>query len=65
MLSYRAHSIAQLQEFVERNNIHMGEPSGINGRKNDYLAAIVIHSDSLPPKSIIPCEVSRPKRARR
>ena len=36
----------------------MGEPSDKYGilLKNDYLAAIKIYLDALPPNSIIPCE---------
>ena len=29
MVNYRAQSLAQLKEFVEQNNIQMGEPSGM------------------------------------
>ena len=54
MVNYRAQSLAQLKEFAERNNIKMGEPSGKYCRmlKNDYLTAIIIYLDSLPPKII-------------
>ena len=48
--------IQQLEDFVERNNIRMGEPSGKYSRliKTDYIVAIKNWSDS--PKSIITCE---------
>ena len=58
MLNYRAQSVAQLKEFVERNNIKMGDPSGKYSSfiKNDYLAAIIKHLDSLPAKGFNPYE---------
>ena len=62
MVNYRAQKLAQLKQFVEKNNIKMGDPSGMNGGfiKTDYLAAITKHLDSLfihvPPKKIFWCE---------
>ena len=58
MANYSAWSVEQLKEFIERNNIWTGCPSGKWGGliRNDYLVAIKKLSDSLTPKSIIPCE---------
>ena len=58
MAIYWKKSVQELKEFVERENILMGEPSGTYGRllKIDYLAAIKNYFDYLPPKSIIPGE---------
>ena len=58
MAIYWKKSVQELKDFVLQNNIRMGEPSGMNGRllKHDYLSVIKNDLDSLPPKSIIPCE---------
>ena len=53
MANYSAQSV-----LVKRNNIRTARPSGKYGGliRNDYLIAIKKLSDSLTPKSIIPCE---------
>ena len=47
-------SVQELKDFVERNNIKMGENSRLT--KPDYQAAIKSYLYSLASKSIIPCE---------
>ena len=58
MANYSAWRVEQLKEFILRNNIRTARPSGKWGGliRNDYLVAINKWSDSLPIKSIIPCE---------
>ena len=45
MENYGKMSIQQLKEIVERHNIKIVQPSGVNGRllRIDYLASITIH----------------------
>ena len=58
MAIYWKKGVQELKDFVLQNNIRTGKPSGVSGRllKYDYLTAITNYLDSLPPKSIVPCE---------
>ena len=58
MAIYWKKSVREFKDFVLQNNIRTGKPSGTYDRllKYDYLAAIKNYLDSLPLKSIIPCE---------
>ena len=58
MVNYRAMNSTQLKEFINRENIKLGEPSAKYGRfiKNDYLVTIIKDLDSFPLQNIVPCE---------